>query len=506
MMKRNGLLVLFLILTVAISACGGGGGGGETTVTVPVPGPAWQEGTLITSPTVSPIVSFTQNVKSDGTSSYYEVFPNQANVWSLDTDMALVDGFGNQFRWALLLTVDTGTTAQTFPSDQAYSDLSFYTPYMGAADGVTVAAVSNGKSTGLASLVTGSYSAFLNATSDSRLQQRIDLTSLPANTPLSLSWNDAVSLDFGAINVDPGYRVVIQDLSGNLTTTVLTPITSATLTTRAYTGVLDQYAGHQILLSFELHSAISPFQEGPNSVPPFSSTSYAIIDDVSIRAHLGSVLVANGNFETGGLAPWSTNTPREVQNVTSGSRNVNGLDVKRSFYTVPNKLWGRWVDVFSNNTATTITRTVVYDTSLGSNGTGIIYPTPGTIVSSGTNTVSKALTSYDFVTGNRDIGWVFGNAKSVTFNSYIYDPVAPTVGSDLITVTYDITVPAHGKVALVNFIIMDGSVTGSLGNPNAKATAIDAAAAAIVSNFWTDVQYRNGMTQAQVVAIQNLSN
>ena len=61
--------------------------------------------------------------------------------------------------------------------------------------------------------------------------------------------------------------------------------------------------------------------------------------------------------------------------------------------------------------------------------------------------------------------------------------------------------------SIVNFIIMDGTATGNvvpLNDITKKASAIDAAAADILASFWTDTQYRRGMTQQQLDAIWQL--
>jgi hypothetical protein len=42
-------------------------------------------------------------------------------------------------------------------------------------------------------------------------------------------------------------------------------------------------------------------------------------------------------------------------------------------------------------------------------------------------------------------------------------------------------------------------------NITMKATDIDTEAANIVGNFWTDAQYRRGMTQEQIEAISNFA-
>jgi hypothetical protein len=456
-------------------------------------------GTVITSPTVSPIASFTQNVVSKDTSTfspYNEIFPGMANVWTLDQDFSIVDGFDYQFEYALSMTIG----ATPFPFDQEYSELSFYTPLMSAADGVKVAAVSNG-ATLAASIaqfgldngvpvptlpMAGSYSAFLNATSDSRLQQTVDLTSTSGT--VVIAWSEAVSIESGVLpGYDASYRVVVRNTDGSVCQTLLT--NSQISTTGKENKSIDlnaQCTGKTVVLSFEEKSMTDPY-----------SQTFAVIDDVSVKDSngAGSERVVNGDFETGNTTGWTTNTPAEVQNLTSGSRTVEGLDVTRSFYTVPNKLWARWVDVYENHTGSSISKTVTYETSLGSNGAGIIYYAPGSN--------NKALTSWDALLEGRDVGLVFGNAKSVTFTS---DDGSGLVGSSIIDVTYDITVPAGGRVAIVNFVIMDGTDTGQLNDINAKATEIDTEAAKIVGNFWTDEQYRVGMTQEQIDAISNLAS
>ena len=501
-MKRIFSLLAIVMVAAAVLAGCGGGGNDNIKVTAVDPNPVL--GTLITSPTVSPITSFGQSIVSQDTGTdngSYDIFPGQANVWDITRDFSLDDGNDDQFDRALVLKFG----ATDFPMDQDYSELSFYTPMMGSSDGVKVATVSDGLSMGLSSALTGSYSAFLNATSFSRLQQAVDLSG--ATAPILLRWNHNASMYGGNMpGFTPNYRVVVRDF---LTGDELEEL-SATTVNELYSAApfLTAYAGQKIVLSFEL-----------KDVPEDWGVRGAIIDDVSVRDNngTGTELIVNGGFETGNLTGWSVNSPSVSQNMTSGPRNfgcdyisdplcssplpLDGLTVQRSFYTVPNKLWGRWVDEFENpDLVSAITTTVTYHTNLGSDNCGVIYDTPGT--------GGKAITSWDTSWDDRDIGMVFGLVSSKTYTSTtVQDPLWTNNncdGSDDIFFNYVITVPAGGKVALVNFIILGSHDTGLTATSVAdKAAAIDAEAAKIVSNFWTDGQYRTGMTQEQIDAISN---
>ncbi|MCK9420600.1 MAG: DUF5018 domain-containing protein [Nitrospirae bacterium] len=454
----------------------------DYTVTVTVP---LVLGTPITSPTASPITSFGQTRDGNDTGTinepwyYRESFPGQANVWEIDGDFSLIDGGDFQFVSALTLTF---SDLSSFGS-QTYGDLTFYGPLMGTAQGVTVADVSNGDSTGVSPL-SGGYSAFLNATSDSRLMQTLNLSGLTGTT--TLTWTDSVKLNDGDFTpgYTPSYRVVIRNNAGTELEELYSTTTS--ISGVLHTANLTAYNGQSIVLSFEERSA-------PGI--GFGTPNLTMIDFVSVKDSVAGEHVTNGGFELG-LAGWTTNTPAEVQNMASRSENHDGLDVTRSFYTVPNKLWGRWVDVFENNTPSPITTTVHYGTELGTSGTAIIYDTP--------STSSKAITAWDGDQYTRDIGMVFGNAGQVVYQSD--DGLANGNGSDMIDFSYTITVPVGGSVAIVNFIILgtyDTSLTAA--DALAKATEIDNEALRIVNNFWsvTDPEFRDGMTQEQIDAIVN---
>jgi hypothetical protein len=74
----------------------------------------------------------------------------------------------------------------------------------------------------------------------------------------------------------------------------------------------------------------------------------------------------------------------------------------------------------------------------------------------------------------------------------------------MVTVQFDITVPAGGTVTLANFLILTGTNTwiGATGTA-ARATEVDTQAAAITANFRTDVVYQRGLTQQQLDTLKN---
>lgn len=258
----------------------------------------------------------------------------------------------------------------------------------------------------------------------------------------------------------------------------------------SYVADLSAYVGQSIIVSFEISSS----GYGPN-----------LIDDISVTDAGPTEYVFNGDFENGSIVGWSTNAPNELQNMTSAEETLAGLTVTRSFYTVPDKLWGRWVDVFKNETAAAISATVEYDADLGSDGYGILYRTP--------DTAGLALTGWDgkaqedppdpaSSSNDRDFAFVFGTVDNLIFDSA--DAINTGNGSENIDHSYDITVAPGETVAIVNFVVMNGVDTGETAvDASARAMAIDVEAKKIVDDFWKDGQYRSGMTQAQIDAILN---
>ena len=463
-------LILAVILSVALAGCKiFGGSRGSSSDSSGTLSSSVVLGTLIASPAMSPVTVFNQTIaRADGN---WSPFPGQANYWDINSDFSLSDGGDDQFDGALNLTVG----ATSFPYDQDYSELTYYGPTVGIADGLVVAAVTDG-SDGNTSVISGVYSAALGSVSDAKLQQTLNLAA--ATGTVTLTWSNAGNFNSGSMANEPAstFQVVLRDTNGNLLSTLYDNLGTGTYGTADLTA----YAGQTVVLSFERFGSVHG--------------NYVAIDDVSVTDGAATQFVVNGDFESGDLTSWATNDPQEIQNVTSGVRSLEGLDVKRSFYTVPDKEWGRWVDVFENNTGSPITKTVTYTTNLGSDGAGIIYSSP--------NTGNKALSSWDGDTGDRDVGIVIGNATTVTFLSD--DDFGNYNGDDYIYNTFDITVPAGGRVAIVHFIVMNGTDTyNTATSVSDLATDVDTQVKNIVDNFWVDSQYRNGMTQAQIDAIVN---
>ena len=366
-----------------------------------------------------------------------------------------------------------------FPSDQTYADLTYYAPIFGSADGAKTVALTDSDDF---SPLTGSYSVLLNSSSLSQISQDIDLSTATGTVTLSFQYEANPDSD----NIDGRDYYFSVSIEGNSGTIEVFNITN-TSTDGVETENIDisAYAGQNVKLIF----AYTSDTENP-----------AYIDDISIMDGSSIEFVANGDFEGGTLASWTANEPQEAQNVTFGTRDVDGVNVTRSFYTKPNSLWGRYVDVFENNTSTPMDINVSYHTNLGSDDCGIIYDTP--------DTANKAITTWDGDNSDRDIGLVFGNADVVDYTSDdgLCMEDDGDNGDDSIDVYYNnITIPANGKVSIVNFIIMNGKDTADTAEDiNAKATEIDVAAKAIVDGMAAGtVEYYEGITVEQNSTIIN---
>ena len=470
---------------------------------------------------LSGITVFNQSINAqDGNN---EVFPGQANFWDLDLDATMFDGFWDQFDGNMFLSVEDNFGTEFFPADQAYAELSFLTPVMTALDGIKVAAVAHHDSYSgpdprlpiVAVAGEGNYSAWLNTSADSRLQQLVDLTA--ASAPVTLSVQDEVLALLGEFQDPdnppyPHYRIVLRDPA---TGAVLQNLFEPPRTTRNAVELprairslnLDaSVLGRKVLLSFEFRGANGALLNAAGDLIEYLG-SYARIDNVSIR-DAAVEYVQNGDFETGSLSGWTTNAARETQNIRFGQRTINELEVTRHFYAPPNQHWARWVDVFENNTASHLVKTINLHTILGAWGGAVVYPHPGTVAPD-----IRALSVWDTGAGDRnlrdldtpyyrDSGLVFGNAVGVSFASA--NDLTGADGDDFIDIQHLVIIPPGGMVTLVQFTILNGESTGKTATGiAARATTIDLERDKILNNFWSDPRYRDGMTQAQIDTIQN---
>ena len=460
--QKYPLISLLLTSILTISACGGDNGGSapeieEEVQPVPIIGEVLD---------IKGVVSFGQTIAAaDGNS---EQAPGQANFWDLDSNFSIIDGYDDQFDGALNIDVTVDAVTESFPNDQTEAEVSYYGPLMGSAEGVKGVEVSS-----------GAQRAYIYGTHENYLQQSIDLTT--TTNPTVLTWSSVLGSNevYGISGVTHYYRAVLRDGDGNLLAN-LYEINESGASGTPGTADISAYTGQVVTLSFEVRR----------------HSGYVAIDDVSVTDDVATQFIANGDFATGDLTGWTAREPSTVQNVTSGTRVLNGIEVTRSFYTVPNKTWGRWVDVYTNPTASDIVAKITYNSNLGSDSDGIIYETP--------NTNGKGLTTWDGDNSDRDVGFAFGSAEEIYFLSE--DGIGNGNGDDDLSWSYNVTIPAGGTVSIVNFIVMNGTDTSDIATDiTARATDIDNDVAAIVNGYSSDVQYRHGMTQKQLDTVINMN-
>lgn len=421
-----------------------------------------------------------------------DIFPGQANFWDLGADFSLLNGGDDQFEGAMALSL--GPIANETPHPAVFfGDLAWSPPFLTQEDGVKTVAV------GAPDLL-GSFSALLNGTSDSRLQQTVDLSAVQAGTPLTLSWVDEDFLVPGNFETDPEtsvgdtvrFELVITDLGGGTPTRIDLSGEGQT------TADLSRFAGRRIQISFEARH-----------------TNYGLvaIDDVSLTDNAGRQFVVNGNFEKGDLRGWKTPLLLESQNVTTKApaTTEDEVAVTRSFYTHPLRKWGRWVDIFENTGTTATSLTIRYRTTLGAkldDGTGVarIYETPDAAGALSVWDARELLKKTGVVPaearGSRDVGFVFGN---LTPDYISLTSAAAPDGEPEIVLEKTLTLGPDQRIALVTFVVMDVVDTGeTAGGLSTTAPGVDAVNQAIAAGFWTDPQYREGIPEEVLEIIDNL--
>nr|AER23908.1 hypothetical protein var025 [Variovorax sp. HH01] len=417
------------------------------------------------------------------------IAPGQANVWDLRRDFSLGDGGDDQFDGALQLLVEVQGASDVFPSNQTYAELTALGPEMGPADGVKSVSFTDDT----AFLNGAGRYAYLHPGVAVRLQQTLNLTGA-VGPAISVTWNGTPAPgNTGSPLSDPDQygQVVVRDTAGALLATLFRSDGSGVTGTWG-SASLAAFAGQTVVLSFEQRVwANSPYEDS-------QTLAGTAIDKVSVKDSADAEFVVNGDFEAQGTG-WTVMSSKAAQNVSTGTRTLKGLEVQRTFYTQPNLLWARMTDVFHNPTAAPIVAKATYRTNLGSDGLGIIYPTPGA--------TGKALTTWDYKSnnaglGDRDVGFAFGSADVVY---YLSDPaLGARQGSDDIRFSFDISVPAGGTLTLMNFVVMSGTDTGLTATDiNARATEVDTQLADIASNFRTNFIYQRGLTQVQLDTLKN---
>jgi hypothetical protein len=464
------------LMGAAVLSLTGCGGGDDAPAPAPAPAPAAPE--LASATSLPAASSFLQSVLA--TDGGRIAAPDQANYWSIDNSFRITDCNDWQINGALELSVE----ASSFPGDQTYAELTALGPELGTADGVKyVSFTTDGDF-----VANDLTSAVLHAVRGAKLQQTV---TLPVTTgAIWLEWGGYLSADINRFNGEPFHtQVVIRSTAGEVLKTLYRRDQDVYNTGSWGVGRIDEYNGETVVVSFEYDGPA-----WPNAM---------VIDNVTLSAESApgvgdwTECLTNGDFEAGGTG-WTVPDSKVAQNVRSGVRTLAGLEVQRTLFTQPDKLWARMTDEFVNPTASPITASVRYYSEPGAGSTSVIYPTPGA--------GNRAVSSWDSDGNKRDIGLVHGSlgapGSSIDYTSD--DGLGSGNGSGSIDMYRSITVPAGGRVTVVNFVILNGTATAQTATDiNARATEVDTVAAAIANNFRTDVSYQRGMTQDQLDTVVN---
>ncbi len=421
--------------------------------------------------------------------------PGTRNSWDLEPDFALGDGGDDQFDRAVQLYVGLPGTPPTpdllpidlgpvlpFPRDQRQVELSFTTPALGRSAGLAAVVAAGNVAMGKELVLAASWAvpAGGGAVVGTRLSQVIDLPAAGGN--LLLGWTHrGVVLDAAIPGGGAGWRVTVQPAAGG--NALIAFSTGAGSPGPVTPFDLSPLAGQSVLLTFELIG---------------TPRSAVAIDDVSVMSG-ATQHVVNGSFESGALAPWTVTGPDQACQVVSGKRNVGGLVVERRVFARPERRWARFVDRFQNTGSSAVTTEASYLHELGALSDAVVQASGG----------GKAFSSWDAglylppSLPRRDLAVVHGSSPLPAAYRGATG-LAAGDGSPWAWTRFPLTVPPGETRVIVQFVVLAESRTGdTAASAAARSVLADQEAAAIVSGFWSDPAYREGMTPEDQAALVN---
>jgi hypothetical protein len=433
-------------------------------------------------------------------------FPGFANVWQVARDLSVDDWSGQlSVGAALWVGTPTGTpTADSLALDpgldrdlsiapallQSWTDLAFTTPYVFQDAAPPAVTTSGFGAVGCATPPCAALSGTLaqdgaGPVTGTTLRQAVDLVGVPAGAAFTLAWRQQVLVagsDFAGAPA-PSFAVRILDGAG-ATLWSATPLGIGTAGPGAVSIALPDLPRGPVTVSFELAGS-------PNS--------FAVLDDVSLRAG-ATELLANGGFDAAaGLAPWVADAPLAPAEVRGAPRDLTppgapgALRVTRSFYTQPDLAWGRVVDLFENRAAAAITTDAVYHFALGAAGDAVLFTdVPGA--------AGQAFSGWDRRGLLGDVAVVHGQATA-----HVRSATAAGPGADDAFTVQHLSLAPGQKAAVVHFLVLGTTATGAAGGtPLAtRPVAADAAAAAVVAGWATDPRYQAYLTAEERAAVVN---
>lgn len=129
---------------------------------------------------------------------------------------------------------------------------------------------------------------------------------------------------------------------------------------------------------------------------------------------------------------------------------TDGLTAERHVYVTPTGDWARFIEVIANPTASSISASVAISGNLGSDSATTLVAT-----SSGDAVLTTADTW--FTTDDTDLAGDPSLAHVLRGAGAAVDAAAVTLSGDQISYVYGVTVPAHGRVAIMHFAVQASS-------------------------------------------------